>query len=414
MIKFYDTNALFHNIDLEKIEKPFLISNLIYTELQNIKGNPQKSLKTKVQARKIINWLIENENKNKYIEIEYLSEWDTEFKKCPFFINNRDFRIIISALHAQQQYQNIQFITYDSNCYKIAKTMGLNCFYPIQKQDIYTGYKIITDPSEEELVNLYSNNENNNSYNLLPNEYLILQDKNKNVIDVQRFLSSTKGYDNVSQIPFISKMFGKIKAKDVYQKIAMDSLSKNKITVLRGPAGTGKSTLALGYLFEQLEKGKIKKIIIFCNPIATQGAAKLGYYPGDKDLKLLDAQIGNFLVSKLGSRIAVQDLINKEQLFLLPLSDIRSFDTGPDVGVYITQAQNLNIDLMKLSLQRVAERSFIILDGDTKAQVDSVAYFGKNNGLQRVSEVYRGRDIYGQATLVNIYRSEIAKIAELM
>ena len=59
--------------------------------------------------------------------------------------------------------------------------------------------------------------------------------------------------------------------------------------MVRGLAGSGKSLLALGYLFNQLEKNRIDKIIIFCNTIAAKGAAKLGYMPGDKDSKLLDS-----------------------------------------------------------------------------------------------------------------------------
>jgi predicted ribonuclease YlaK len=76
--------------------------------------------------------------------------------------------------------------------------------------------------------------------------------------------------------------------------------------MIKGPAGAGKSHLAIGYLFYLLEKGKIDKIIIFCNTIATKNAAKLGFYPGSKDEKLLDSQIGNFLASKLGSKLIVE------------------------------------------------------------------------------------------------------------
>jgi predicted ribonuclease YlaK len=47
-------------------------------------------------------------------------------------------------------------------------------------------------------------------------------------------------------------MFGKTKAKDVYQQIAMDSLIRNKLTLLKGPAGSGKSYLSLTYLFDRL------------------------------------------------------------------------------------------------------------------------------------------------------------------
>jgi predicted ribonuclease YlaK len=83
--------------------------------------------------------------------------------------------------------------------------------------------------------------------------------------------------------------------------MASDSLMNNKITMIKGPAGAGKSLLSVGYLFYLLEKGKIDKIIIFCNTVATKNSARLGFYPGTRDEKLLDSQIGNFLSSKLGS-----------------------------------------------------------------------------------------------------------------
>ena len=95
-----------------------------------------------------------------------------------------------------------------------------------------------------------------------------------------------------------------------------DSLINNNITMIKGPAGSGKSTLALGYLFHLLDKGKISKIIVFCNTVATKNAAKLGFYPGSREEKLLDSQIGNFLSSKLGGKMEVERLIDDEKLFL--------------------------------------------------------------------------------------------------
>ena len=119
----------------------------------------------------------------------------------------------------------------------------------------------------------------------------------------------------------------------------MDSLLNNKITMIRGSAGTGKSFLALGCLFSLLEKGTIDKIIIFCNTVATMGSAKLGFYPGSRDEKLLDSQIGNFLASKLGDKFIVEQLIQEGKLVLLPMCDIRGYDTtGMKAGIYITEA----------------------------------------------------------------------------
>ena len=69
---------------------------------------------------------------------------------------------------------------------------------------------------------------------------------------------------------------------------------------------------------------------------------------------------------------------------------------------------------MKLALQRISEDAICILDGDTEAQVDLNIYAGNNNGMRRVSEVFRDDPIYGEVTLKNIYRSKIAQLAELM
>ena len=210
-------------------------------------------------------------------------------------------------------------------------------------------------------------------------------------------------------------MFGKHKPYDVFQELALDSFKTNQMTIIRGAAGTGKSLLSLAFLFQQLQKNKINKIIIFCNTIATAGSAKLGYYPGDRTEKLLDSQIGNFLISKLGAKEQVIRLIEEEQLVLLPMSDIRGYDTsGMKAGIYITQAQNLNISLLKLALQRAGEDCIFILDGDDKTQVDLNIYAGNNNGLKRASQVFRGQDFYGEVTLQNIHRSKIAQIADRM
>lgn len=140
---------------------------------------------------------------------------------------------------------------------------------------------------------------------------------------------------------------------------------------------------------------------------------RLTVYPGTKDEKLLDSQIGNFLTSKIGGRVEVERLLQEEKIVLLPFSDIRGYDTtGMRAGIYITEAQNLDTNLMKLALQRIGEDSICIIDGDNKTQVDLDEYSGFNNGMKRLSQVFRGQDIYGEVELKIIHRSKIAEIAE--
>ena len=189
----------------------------------------------------------------------------------------------------------------------------------------------------------------------------------------------------------------------------------NQITMVKGPAGSGKTFISLAYLFSLLSKHKIDKIIIFCNTVATKGAAKLGFYPGSRDEKLLDSQIGNLLASKLGDKIIVEKLIADGKLILLPMSDVRGYDTsGMNAGIYISEAQNMDISLLKLALQRIGEDSICIIDGDPLTQVDDVSFAGVNNGMRRMSKVFRGTEIYGEVELQTIHRSKIADIAQKM
>lgn len=95
------------------------------------------------------------------------------------------------------------------------------------------------------------------------------------------------------------------------------------------------------------------------------------------------------------------------------MADIRGYDTsGMRAGIYITEAQNLDVSLIKLALQRIGEDCICVLDGDEKTQVDLREYAGANNGMTRVSQIFRGQDIYGEVTLQQIHRSRIAEIAD--
>ena len=107
--------------------------------------------------------------------------------------------------------------------------------------------------------------------------------------------------------------------------------------------------------------------------------------------------------------------MQQDKIVLLPMSDVRGYDTsGMRAGIYITEAQNMDVSLMKLALQRIGEDSICIIDGDQKAQVDDTAFEGSNNGMRRLSKVFKGHNIYGEVELKKIHRSQIAELAEEM
>ena len=82
-------------------------------------------------------------------------------------------------------------------------------------------------------------------------------------------------------------------------------------------------------------------------------------------------------------------------------------------SVYLSEAQNMSVDMMKLALQRIGD-STLIIDGDYTTQLDDALFEGSNNGMRRLSKVFRGEDIYGEIELKIIHRSKIAQIAEKM
>jgi predicted ribonuclease YlaK len=409
MAKFYDTCALL-NFPPNLFEDFFYLSSITLNELEGIKTSAYKDEEIKYAAKKLLRLLDKNPDKYEVIPYKATHVFTRWRLNLP---NTNDSKILVCAYKSKAD----EFVTNDMSCKALARRLGMNVSSVENKEEgSYTGYLTVR-MNDQDMTDFYSSTlpANDNHFKLLTNQYLIIQDSVGQIVDKYKWTGS-----EYVKIPFIkveSKMFGKVVPKngDLYQLLALDSLANNQITMLRGHAGTGKSYLAFGHMFSLLETGKVDKIIVFCNTVATKGSAKLGFYPGTRTEKLLDSQIGNLLCSKLGDRSMVEKLIEDGHLVLLPMSDIRGYDTtGMNAAVYISEAQNLDIELMKLALQRIGEDSILILDGDSDAQVDLSMYAGANNGMRRVSKVFRGTDVYGEVTLVNIHRSKIAAIADKM
>ena len=412
-IKFYDTCSLLI-MGENAFEEHFVISSITLKELEQIKTSANKDDSIKYSAR-ILTHLLE-EHEGFYEVVIHHKDYEIPIEKLGFDVTD-DIRILSDALWCDGKLHPgaTIFVTNDLSLKNIANVFFGDRMITSVKQepDNYTGYKEVT--ADDDLLAAFYQDTTYNHFDLMIGQYLILKNPSGEVVDVRVWTGEDHRY--LAQPSINSKWFGKVQPyhNDIYQKLLLDSLASNKITLIKGAAGTGKTYLSLSYLVSQMEKGKIDKIIVFCNTVATANSARLGYYPGSRDEKLMDSQIGSLLISKFGGREGVQTLMDQGKLVLLPLSDIRGYDTsGMQAGIYISEAQNLDITLMKLALQRVGEDCICIIDGDIKSQVDLPQFSGMNNGMRRASKVYRGHNIYGEVTLKNIYRSQIAKIAESM
>ena len=399
--RFYDTCSLILKGEAA-FQEYFIISSITLEELEKLKSEQPA-------VRQLIHLLVEQSEK---YDVHIFKEFMLNpIKEEDLQINN-DMKILATAINYNKIYPNqIIFTTNDLSLKLLSKIFFTeNMIDSVEEEiDDYKGYII---KQNENIEYFYSNYLTSSVYpEILTNEYLILKNEEEDIID--RLVWTGEGYRNISFEVFDSKHFGRIKPIDIQQQLVADSFTHNKITLIKGRPGSGKTLLSLGFLFNQLEKSRIDKIIVFCNTVAARNSAKLGFYPGSRTEKLLDSQIGNLLISKIGSRLEVERLIEQEELILLPMSDIRGYDTsGMNAGIYISEAQNLDITLMKLALQRIGEDSICIIDGDEKTQVDDIAFANGNNGMRRVSKVFRGHKIYGEVELDQIHRSEIGRIAE--
>ena len=412
--KCYDTCSLLEQAGnlFDSEEYTLVITSITLEELEHIKTSGNKDADVKFAARRVLTDL--DEHYGAFEIVLYNDAYGEKMLADGISLSN-DAKIIACARHfaATHPKDEVIFVTNDLICRHIASMYFVTEKIEEEAYD-YDGYKEVY-LDEEGLIEFYSN-QDKNLYDLFVNQYLLVYDANTKEC-IERLCWTEEGYRRLAYNTFASKWFGDVKPMkgDIYQSLAADSLSNNKITLIKGPAGSGKTFISLGFLMHKLERNKIDRIIVFCNTVATKNSAKLGFYPGTRDEKLLDSQIGNLLISKFGGRVAVEQMILEEKLVLLPLSDIRGYDTsGMRAGIYISEAQNMDVELMKLTLQRIGEDSICIIDGDCKTQVDDIHFAGSNNGMRRASQVYRGEDVYGEVTLKNIHRSRVAMIAEKM
>lgn len=275
---------------------------------------------------------------------------------------------------------------------------------------------------EKEVSDFYSSN---SSYSFCStNPFVVLKagdaenNENGEVIGAFRRLSTEEYYPinvkNFKESRITTSMFGKIEPKDVYQKIAIESLQKNQMTILTGPPGAAKTLLSMVYIFSALEKGEYSRVVIFTNPVKVKDSADIGCYKGDRIEKLLQQSIGGMLASKIGDPSEVEKLIAENKIIIYPFSDIRGIEIKSDEILYMPEMQNSSIEMAKLGIQRAVDGTKIIIEGDMDTQVDLTQFEGRNNGLRRCIEVLHGKPGVCHIHLPNNYRGAVSNWAEEM
>jgi phosphate starvation-inducible PhoH-like protein len=165
------------------------------------------------------------------------------------------------------------------------------------------------------------------------------------------------------------------------------AIEKNDLVFCIGPAGTGKTYLAVAMTVQALKKGQIQRVVLV-RP-AVEAGERLGFLPGDLEAKinpylrpLLDA-----LHDMMGFK-QVRALMETDVIEIIPLAYMRG-RTLNDATIILDEAQNTTTAQMKMFLTRMGMRSKMVVTGDI-TQVDLPE--GKKSGLVDAWEKLAGID----------------------
>lgn len=217
----------------------------------------------------------------------------------------------------------------------------------------------------------------------------------------------------------IKDHFGKsIRVKTLGQKTYVDSVKHHDVVFGIGPAGTGKTFLAVTLAVTALKRGQIKRIIL-TRP-AVEAGESLGFLPGDLKEKVDPylRPVYDALYQILGKEQTAR-LMDREIIEIAPLAYMRG-RTLDDAFVILDEAQNTTIMQMKMFLTRLGFNSKMIVNGDT-SQIDlpknvKSGLIDASEKLKNIKQIdfihLSAKDVVRHpvvAEIINAYENELLK-----
>jgi len=178
----------------------------------------------------------------------------------------------------------------------------------------------------------------------------------------------------------------RVKPRTPGQARYVEAIRKYDLTFATGPAGCGKTYLAVATAVESLRAGEVRKIVLV-RP-AVEAGENLGFLPGD-----LRAKLNPYLrplMDALGDMIdydQARHLMEQDTIEVIPLAYMRG-RTLNDAFIILDEAQNATISQMKMFLTRMGERSKVVVSGDeTQQDLPRGITSGLRDALRRLGEI---------------------------
>ncbi|MEI7805472.1 MAG: PhoH family protein [Hyphomicrobiales bacterium] len=201
-----------------------------------------------------------------------------------------------------------------------------------------------------------------------------------------------------------------VRARTAAQDVYISALRSHSLVFGTGPAGTGKTWLAVAYAIQLFERKEVDRIIL--SRPAVEAGERLGFLPGDMREKVDPylRPIYDALYDLMDARI-VERALQAGEIEIAPLAFMRG-RTLANAAVILDEAQNTTSMQMKMFLTRLGENSRMMVTGDP-SQVDLPN--GQTSGLAEAIKLLAGVEGIGHATFTHqdVIRHElVARIVE--
>lgn len=342
-----------------------------------------------------------------HIHVE-LNHQNTESLPVGFRLGDNDTRILAVAKNLQEEGHNVVLVSKDLPMRIKASASGIAAQEyraALARDRGYTGmtHANITD---DQLSELYDTGE------------VCIEELEKLPVNHGFTLKSNSGSalgrmnsDKIIElVPGDQQVFG-ISGRSAEQRVAIDLLNDDAVGIVSigGPAGTGKSALALCAGLEAVMERRIQRKIIVFRPLFAVGGQELGYLPGDQEEKMGPwAQAVFDTLSSMVSQNIIDEALSRGLIEVLPLTHIRGRSLH-DAFVIVDEAQSLERNVLLTMLSRIGQNSRVVLTHDV-AQRDNLRV-GRYDGIVSVVEALKDHELFGHITL---QRSERSRIAELV
>lgn len=420
-----DTNVLIH--DPEAIFKfprhEVVVPVTVLEELDNQKRNPGEVGKNSRAAIRMMDAAKSQGHGDLHIgvkldngaTIRILMDMKTDYNKS-FALTVNDNKIIMAAYFLFEHGKKVVFVSKDFGARVKAEAVGLEAQDYENLKVSYGGLSRALQKLEVEKTRIdhfYKDGAlEMPELDARPNEYFILTCP-EHTSAVARYNAQKKQLEPLVKIP---SLWG-IKPRNVEQKCAIDALLRDdiKLVTLLGPAGTGKTLLALACALRKVyDEGVYRKILV-SRPIVPLGR-DIGYLPGTKEEKLSSWMQPIFdnlelLCASLGDEPSdtLRWVLESKKIEMEAVTYIRGRSL-PKMFIIIDEAQNLTPHELKTFISRAGEDTKVVLAGDP-TQIDNPYLDKDSNGLTYAAGKFATQQIYGQMFLEKTERSELAALA---